>query len=215
MSSKQSVKEFSFIYYFLFSHISCDCCAIPDGDVDEEKVGPKFEEGEEEKEEDDNDLEVLDEDVEKMNDDKEEDRPKNTKEEIPKNLSFGKGVVDSDDLLPLNANMETLQESKIINFIPKKIVRKAIEILCKLAEKDESKKEKDDDIGSKTKEVEIDENGEVIDTDNEKLVVDAAKDAPPPQDAPSTTTTTAAAAEEGGDNGNVGAKDGDDGDDDD
>ena len=114
--------------------------------MDEEKVGPKFEDGEEEKEEDDDDLEVLDEDVENMNDDKEEDRPKNTKEEMPKNLSFVKGVMDSDDLLPLSVNRETLQESKIIKVVSKKLVRKAIEILCKLAEKDESKKEKDDDI---------------------------------------------------------------------
>ena len=81
-----------------------------------------------------------------MNDNEEEDRPNKTKEEIPKNLRFVKGVVDSDDLLPLNVDRETLQESNIIKVIPKKLVRKAIEILRKLAEKDESKKEKDDDI---------------------------------------------------------------------
>ena len=44
--------------------------------------------------------------------------------------------MDSDDLLPLNVNRETLQESKIIKVIPKKLVRKAIEMLRKLAEKD-------------------------------------------------------------------------------
>ena len=48
-------------------------------------------------------------------------------------VSFSKGAVDSDDLPPLNANRETLQESKIIKVIPKKIVRKAIEMLRKLA----------------------------------------------------------------------------------
>ena len=43
-----------------------------------------------------------------MNDDKEEDRTKNTKEEMTKNLSFVKGVMDRDDLLLLNVNKETL-----------------------------------------------------------------------------------------------------------
>ena len=67
--------------------------------------------------------------------------------------------MDSDDLLPLNVNMETLQESNIIKVISKKLVRKAIEMMCKLAEKDESKKEKDDEIYDDTKEVDINENG--------------------------------------------------------
>ena len=140
-----------------------------------------------------------------MNDDEEEDRPTNTKEEMPKNLSFVKGVVNSDDLLPLNVNSEALQESKIIKVISKKPVRKAIEMLHKLAEKDESKKEKDDNIDEETKEVEI---NKVAETDNDGLVVGAANDAPPPQD--DTTTTTAAAAEEDGDNNDVGADDNDD-----
>ena len=52
--------------------------------------------------------------------------------------------MDSDKLLPLNVNRETLQESKIIKVISKKLARKAIEILRKLAENDESKEEKDD-----------------------------------------------------------------------
>ena len=43
---------------------------------------------------------------------------------MPKNLSFVKGVMDSDKLLPLNINRETLQESRIIKVIPKKLVRK-------------------------------------------------------------------------------------------
>ena len=107
MSSKQSVKEFSFVSYFLFSHNSCDRCAILDG-VDEEKVGLKVEGREENKEEDNNYLEVSDEDVDGWNDDEEEVRPKKTTEEIAKNLSCIKGVVYSDDLSPLNVNMETL-----------------------------------------------------------------------------------------------------------
>ena len=61
--------------------------------------------------------------------------------------------MDSDNLLPLNVNRETLQESKIVKVKSKKLVSKAIEMLRKLAEKDESKEGKDDDIDKKTKEV--------------------------------------------------------------
>ena len=123
---------------------------------------------------------------------------------MPKNLSFVKVVVDSDEIIPLNVNRETLQESKIIKFISKKLVRKAVEMLRKLAEKEKSNKEKDDNIEDETKEVEI---NKVAETDNRKIVVDAANDAPPPQDA--MPITMAAATEEGGDDNNVGAKDGD------
>ena len=70
MSSELSVKEFSFISYFL----------IPDNNMNEEKVGLKVEDGEDKKEEDDDDLEVSDEEVNGTNDDKEEDRSKKTKE---------------------------------------------------------------------------------------------------------------------------------------
>ena len=63
--------------------------------------------------------------------------------------------MDSDDLPPPNVNRETLQESKIIKVLTKNIVRKAIEMLHKLVEKYESKEDKDDYIGNKTNEVEI------------------------------------------------------------
>ena len=126
---------------------------------------------------------------------------------MPNNLSFVMGVLDSNDLLPLNFNRDTLQESKIIKVISKKLVRKAIDILCKLAEKDESKNEKDEKIDNETKEVEINKNGEVAETENDEIVADAANGAPPPQDA--MATTTAAAAKEGGEDDVVGAKEGD------
>eukprot|EP00568_Trieres_chinensis_P012814 CAMPEP_0183294442 /NCGR_PEP_ID=MMETSP0160_2-20130417/2785_1 /TAXON_ID=2839 ORGANISM="Odontella Sinensis, Strain Grunow 1884" /NCGR_SAMPLE_ID=MMETSP0160_2 /ASSEMBLY_ACC=CAM_ASM_000250 /LENGTH=823 /DNA_ID=CAMNT_0025455773 /DNA_START=95 /DNA_END=2566 /DNA_ORIENTATION=+ len=83
---------------------------------------------------------------------------------MPKYLSFIKGVVDSDDL-PLNVNRETLQESKIIKVISKKLVRKAIEMLRKLAEKDDEEPEKD---GDKTKEAEIDADGNVVEVDEDE-----------------------------------------------
>jgi len=47
---------------------------------------------------------------------------------LPRYLAFLRGVVDSDDL-PLNVNRETLQESKIIKVIKKKVVRKALEMI--------------------------------------------------------------------------------------
>ena len=66
-------------------------------------------------------------------------------------------------------------------------------MIRKLAEKDESKEEKDEDIDNDTKKVQTNDNREVIEvveTDNDKLVVDAANDVPPPQDAPTTNTTS-------------------------
>ena len=77
----------------------------------------------------------------------------------------------------------------------------------KLAERDEYKEEKDDNIDDYTKEVEINKNGDIVETDNEKIVVDAANDAPSPQDSLTTTKTTAAVAKEGGDDDYVGAED--------
>ena len=170
----------------------------------EEKVDLKVEDGEENKEEDNDDVEVLDEEVDGLYGNEEDDRPKKTKEEIPNNLSFVKGVEDSDDLLTLNVNRETLQESKIIKVTSKKIVMTAIQMLRKLAEKDEYKKEKDGNIDNYTKEVEI---NEVTETYNDELVFDAANDTHPPQDAmPNSTAVTDG---EGGDDDDVVADDGD------
>jgi len=56
---------------------------------------------------------------------------------IPRYLYFMKGVVDSDDL-PLNVNRETLQESKIIQVIKKKVVRKALEMLRNFAKESDA-----------------------------------------------------------------------------
>jgi heat shock protein beta len=63
---------------------------------------------------------------------------------LPKYLSFMKGVVDSDDL-PLNVNRETLQESKIIQVIRKKVVRKALEMIKKYIDEGEKATESDDE----------------------------------------------------------------------
>lgn len=71
---------------------------------------------------------------------------------MPRYLSFIKGVVDSDDL-PLNVNRETLQESKIIKIIKKKLVRKALETIRNLANKK---------VDDETEEAEIDADGNAV-----------------------------------------------------
>jgi heat shock protein beta len=63
---------------------------------------------------------------------------------MPKYLNFIKGVVDSDDL-PLNVSREQLQQLKMIKVMSKKLVRKAIEMVRKLAEEEEDEYEDDDD----------------------------------------------------------------------
>jgi len=54
---------------------------------------------------------------------------------VPKYLSFIRGIVDSDDL-PLNVSRETLQQSKLLKVIKKKIVRKILDMIKKLSEED-------------------------------------------------------------------------------
>lgn len=73
---------------------------------------------------------------------------------MPNWLSFVKGVVDSDDL-PLNVNRETVQETKIIKVISKKLVRKVLEMLRKLA----------NEVNEEA-EVELDENGNAFTSDD-------------------------------------------------
>jgi len=63
---------------------------------------------------------------------------------VPRYLNFLKGVVDSDDL-PLNVSRETLQQHKILKVMGKKLVRKALEMLRKLAMKSDSDDEEDDE----------------------------------------------------------------------
>ncbi|XP_075712777.1 endoplasmin [Rhinoderma darwinii] len=52
---------------------------------------------------------------------------------MPKYLNFVKGVVDSDDL-PLNVSRETLQQHKLLKVIRKKLVRKTLDMMKKIAD---------------------------------------------------------------------------------
>jgi heat shock protein 90kDa beta len=79
---------------------------------------------------------------------------------MPRYLSFVKGVVDSDDL-PLNVNRESLQESKIIAIIKKKLVRKTLDMF-----KDFSKKKANSDGDKAETEAEIGADGTVKEAEN-------------------------------------------------
>lgn len=63
---------------------------------------------------------------------------------IPRYLNFIKGLVDSNDL-PLNVNREQLQKNKVMKVISKKVTRKALDMLRKLAEAEEADDEDEDD----------------------------------------------------------------------
>merc|ERR1711948_208581 len=63
---------------------------------------------------------------------------------LPRYLNFVRGVVDSDDL-PLNVSREQLQQNKIMKVISKKLVRKVLELMKKLAKEEDSGEDDDDE----------------------------------------------------------------------
>merc|ERR1712003_535023 len=62
---------------------------------------------------------------------------------LPRYLNFVRGVVDSDDL-PLNVSREQLQQNKIMKVISKKLVRKVLELMKKLAKEGDGDDEDED-----------------------------------------------------------------------
>lgn len=66
---------------------------------------------------------------------------------LPKYLNFLRGIVDSDTL-PLNVSREMLQAHASLKTIKKKLVRKALDMIRKLAEEDEEAKSKEKEDGA-------------------------------------------------------------------
>merc|ERR1712028_182967 len=62
---------------------------------------------------------------------------------LPRYLGFVRGVIDSDDL-PLNVSREQLQQNKIMKVISKKLVRKVLELMKKLAKEEETGDDEDE-----------------------------------------------------------------------
>jgi len=63
---------------------------------------------------------------------------------VPRYFNFLKGMVDSNDL-PLNVNREQLQKNKVMKVISKKLTRKGLDLLRKMAEEEEGTDDDDDD----------------------------------------------------------------------
>merc|ERR1712160_36576 len=78
---------------------------------------------------------------------------------LPRYLNFVRGVIDSDDL-PLNVSREQLQQNKIMKVISKKLVRKVLELMKKLAKEDDSGEDEDEEKEDGEEEEEDKDEGE-------------------------------------------------------
>merc|ERR1719362_1847703 len=86
---------------------------------------------------------------------------------LPRYLNFVRGVVDSDDL-PLNVSREQLQQNKIMKVISKKLVRKILELMKKLAKEDDSGEDEDEEKEDEDEEKKDDEKEEKKDKKDEE-----------------------------------------------
>merc|ERR1719233_84681 len=100
---------------------------------------------------------------------------------LPRYLGFVKGLVDSNDL-PLNVNREQLQKNKIMKVISKKLTRKALDMMHKMAEaEEEDDKEKEEG----EEEDDEDEFGDLEEDDKEKEEGEEEEDEDDDEDTPS------------------------------
>merc|ERR1712020_86990 len=85
---------------------------------------------------------------------------------VPRYLNFVKGLVDSNDL-PLNVNREQLQKNKVMKVINKKLTRKALDMLRRMAEEEEPTDD-DDEFADLDDEDDEDETNEEEDAGEEE-----------------------------------------------
>ena len=88
------------------------------------------------------------------------------KDFLPRYMNFVKGVVDSDDL-PLNVNRETLAQSRVLKVMSKKISRKVLEMLKKMAAEEKRAQEKEERAERDDPENENEDEDEDEDNDSE------------------------------------------------